>query len=115
MVRIAIHGFGRIGRSLMKAALQRDLFVPVSISDIKDLSTLAALFEVDSNYGRWPEDLFLTGVIRKAYKVQTGVIMPSRRMKSKTARKIRKARKGKARKRREQNKGTTPKFSIHIE
>jgi glyceraldehyde 3-phosphate dehydrogenase len=57
MPRIAIHGFGRIGRSLLRVALKDDLFVPVSISDIKDVSTLAALFEVDSNYGRWPEDV----------------------------------------------------------
>ena len=57
MARVAIHGFGRIGRSLMKVALKNDLFVPVSISDIKDLPTLAALFEVDSNYGRWPEEV----------------------------------------------------------
>jgi len=55
MSRIAIHGFGRIGRSTLKAALKRNLFVPVSISDIKDLPTLAALFEADSNYGRWSE------------------------------------------------------------
>jgi len=61
MSRIAIHGFGRIGRSLMKAALKDDLFVPVSISDIKDIGTLAALFEVDSNYGRWPEPVSVTG------------------------------------------------------
>jgi glyceraldehyde 3-phosphate dehydrogenase len=57
MGKIAIHGFGRIGRSLMKVALNRDLFTPVSISDIKDLPTLAALFEVDSNYGRWHESV----------------------------------------------------------
>ena len=57
MANIAIHGFGRIGRSLMKVALKRGLFVPVSISDIKDISTLAALFEVDSNYGRWTEEV----------------------------------------------------------
>lgn len=57
MARVAIHGFGRIGRSLMKVALKNNLFVPVSISDIKDLSTLAALFEVDSNYGRWSEEV----------------------------------------------------------
>jgi glyceraldehyde 3-phosphate dehydrogenase len=57
MARIAIHGFGRIGRSLMKVALKDNLFVPVSISDIKDLSTLAALFEADSNYGRWHEEV----------------------------------------------------------
>jgi glyceraldehyde 3-phosphate dehydrogenase len=41
----------------MKVALKNDLFVPVSISDIKDLPTLAALFEVDSNYGRWHEEV----------------------------------------------------------
>lgn len=57
MSKIAIHGFGRIGRSLLRMALQGKHFVPVSISDIKDLPTLAALFEVDTNYGRWPEDV----------------------------------------------------------
>jgi glyceraldehyde 3-phosphate dehydrogenase len=45
----------------MKVALKEDLFVPVSISDIKDLRTLAALFEVDSNYGRWPEEVAANG------------------------------------------------------
>ena len=60
MSNIAIHGFGRIGRSLMKVALKEDLFVPVSISDIKDVETLAALFEVDSNYGRWSERVVAT-------------------------------------------------------
>ena len=61
MARIAIHGFGRIGRSLMKVALKNDLFCPVSISDIKDVATLAALFEVDSNYGRWLEKVTSKG------------------------------------------------------
>jgi len=55
MRNIAIHGFGRIGRSALKVALKGDLFVPVSISDIKDAPTLAALFEADTNYGRWNE------------------------------------------------------------
>lgn len=55
MRNIAIHGFGRIGRSALKVALKGDLFVPVSISDIKDAATLAALFEADTNYGRWNE------------------------------------------------------------
>jgi len=35
MARIAIHGFGRIGRSLKKVALKHDFFVPVSIFDIR--------------------------------------------------------------------------------
>lgn len=57
MGKIAIHGFGRIGRSALKAGLNGKLFVPVSISDIKDIPTLAALFAVDSNYGRWHEEV----------------------------------------------------------
>ncbi len=57
MAKVAIHGFGRIGRSLLRVALTRGLFVPVCVSDIKDLEVLAALFEVDSNYGRWPEQV----------------------------------------------------------
>ena len=61
MGKIAIHGFGRIGRSTLRVALQNGLFVPVSISDIKDLPSLAALFEVDSNYGRWHESISAAG------------------------------------------------------
>ena len=57
MGKIAIHGFGRIGRSALKAALKADLFVPAVISDVKDPSNLAALFAVDSNYGLWPEEV----------------------------------------------------------
>jgi glyceraldehyde 3-phosphate dehydrogenase len=57
MSKIAVHGFGRIGRSAVKMALKNNLFSPFSISDIKDLSTLAALFEVDTNYSRWHEEV----------------------------------------------------------
>ncbi|HZR44186.1 MAG TPA: type I glyceraldehyde-3-phosphate dehydrogenase [Ktedonobacteraceae bacterium] len=57
MSNIAIYGFGRIGRSMLKSALKRDLFIPVAIADIRDLETTAAVFQVDSNYGRWHEDV----------------------------------------------------------
>ena len=60
MARIAIHGFGRIGRSAMRVALKDGLFTPISISDIRDIPTFAALFEVDTNYGRWPEEVKAT-------------------------------------------------------
>ncbi|HJZ48364.1 MAG TPA: glyceraldehyde 3-phosphate dehydrogenase NAD-binding domain-containing protein [Roseiflexaceae bacterium] len=60
MGKVAIHGFGRIGRSITKVALKNNLFTPVSISDIRDIPTFAALFEVDSNYGRWPEEVKAT-------------------------------------------------------
>jgi glyceraldehyde 3-phosphate dehydrogenase len=61
MNTIAIHGFGRIGRSILKAALRDNRFVPVSISDIRDLPTFAALFAVDTNYGVWPEPVRADG------------------------------------------------------
>lgn len=61
MGKIAIQGFGRIGRSALKAALKADLFSPVAISDVKDLDNLAALFKADSNYGLWPEDVTVQG------------------------------------------------------
>lgn len=57
MAGIAIHGFGRIGRSTLKAALRDERFVPVSISDIRDTETFAALFKADTNYGLWPEEV----------------------------------------------------------
>ncbi len=60
MANIAIHGFGRIGRSVLKAALDKNLWSAVSISDIRDAQTFAALFEVDSNYGRWNEPVSAT-------------------------------------------------------
>lgn len=60
MANIAIHGFGRIGRTTLRIALEKNLFVPVSISDIRDAQTFAALFEVDSNYGRWHEPVTAT-------------------------------------------------------
>jgi glyceraldehyde 3-phosphate dehydrogenase len=61
MGHIAIHGFGRIGRTLLRIALERKLFTPKAVSDIKDLSTLGALFAVDTNYGRWPEPVDAKG------------------------------------------------------
>lgn len=60
MANIAIHGFGRIGRSAVKVALKNNLFTPAAVTDIKDIPTLAALFEVDSNYGRWHEPVQAT-------------------------------------------------------
>ncbi|GHO79900.1 glyceraldehyde-3-phosphate dehydrogenase [Ktedonobacter sp. SOSP1-85] len=57
MSNIAIYGFGRIGRSMLKSALKRNLFTPVAIADIRNLEMTAAVFQVDSNYGRWHEDV----------------------------------------------------------
>ena len=61
MTNIAIHGFGRIGRTTLRATLGENRFVPLSVSDVKDLPTLAALFAVDTNYGLWHEPVSVEG------------------------------------------------------
>jgi glyceraldehyde 3-phosphate dehydrogenase len=53
MSRIAIVGFGRIGRSVVKAGLSTKLFTPSVIADIAAAEAMAPLFEFDTNYGRW--------------------------------------------------------------
>ncbi len=55
-IRVAINGFGRIGRQSLKAMLDRhpnDIEV-VGINDITDTETNAHLFRYDSTYGRFP-------------------------------------------------------------
>jgi glyceraldehyde 3-phosphate dehydrogenase len=54
--RIGINGFGRIGRQVLKAALEKhpaELEV-VAINDLFDAATNAHLFKYDSNYGTYP-------------------------------------------------------------
>jgi glyceraldehyde 3-phosphate dehydrogenase len=54
--RIAINGFGRIGRQTLRAALERhpdDLEV-VAVNDLAPTATNAHLFRYDSTYGRYP-------------------------------------------------------------
>ena len=50
-MKIAINGFGRIGRSVFKVAFERDDVEIVAINDITDPKTLAHLLKYDSNYG----------------------------------------------------------------
>ena len=54
MQSIAIYGLGRIGRQLLRSAVRNDLFFPTVVCDIAHAGQLAALLEVDTNYGRWP-------------------------------------------------------------
>ncbi len=53
MSKVAVVGFGRIGRSAVKAGLSSKLFTPSVIVDIVSADAMAPLFEFDSNYGRW--------------------------------------------------------------
>ncbi len=57
MANVAVVGFGRIGRSAVKAGLSRKLFTPSVITDIVGADAMAPLFEFDTNYGRWPDQV----------------------------------------------------------
>ncbi len=57
MVRIAINGFGRIGRNAFKIAFDRKDTEIVAINDLTDTKTLAHLLKYDSNYGTWDHDV----------------------------------------------------------
>ena len=52
MVRVAINGLGRIGRSVLKICLERGIDV-VAINDLTDCRNLAYLLAYDSVYGKW--------------------------------------------------------------
>ncbi|MBQ7502687.1 type I glyceraldehyde-3-phosphate dehydrogenase [bacterium] len=54
-VRVAINGFGRIGRQVAKAMIEKyaDVMEIVAVNDLTDTPTLAHLFKYDSNYGRF--------------------------------------------------------------
>ncbi len=51
MIRMAINGFGRIGRNSLKIALMRDDVEVVALNDLTDAKTLAHLLKYDSSYG----------------------------------------------------------------
>ncbi|NOY08176.1 MAG: type I glyceraldehyde-3-phosphate dehydrogenase [Spirochaetes bacterium] len=50
-MKVAINGFGRIGRNVFKIALERKDIDIVAINDITDPKTLAHLLKYDSTYG----------------------------------------------------------------
>lgn len=57
MVKIAINGFGRIGRAFFKLAITKPELEIVAINDLGDLENLAYLLKYDSVYGRFDKDV----------------------------------------------------------
>ena len=55
-IRVAINGFGRVGRALMRSAHESGAGIEiVAINDVTDAATLAALLRHDSVYRAFPE------------------------------------------------------------
>ena len=64
MLRVALNGYGRIGRALTRALVQRDLqqrIRLVAINDLGDYQTLTHLTRFDSTFGRFPGEVELHG------------------------------------------------------
>ncbi len=51
--RVAINGFGRIGRTLLRILLEKTDIQVVAINDLADVKTMAHLFKYDSVHGKW--------------------------------------------------------------
>ena len=56
-IRVAINGFGRIGRAFVRVAWERPEIEIVAINDLGDIKNLAYLLKYDTVYHTWPHDV----------------------------------------------------------
>lgn len=61
MKKIAINGFGRIGRLAFRQLIKDDRVEVVAINDLTDAKTLAHLFKYDSTQGKWDGSVAVEG------------------------------------------------------
>jgi glyceraldehyde 3-phosphate dehydrogenase len=73
-IRVAINGFGRIGRMVFKAGLSDPDIDFVAVNDLTDSKNLAYLFKYDSAQGRFPgtvdakgHDLLINGKLLRVF------------------------------------------------
>ena len=64
-MKVAINGFGRIGRSVFRILVARENVVVVAINDIFDKGALTYLLKYDTVMGRFPGEVTLDGDILK--------------------------------------------------
>jgi glyceraldehyde 3-phosphate dehydrogenase len=60
-IRVAINGFGRIGRLIMRVMATRKDFEVVAINDLTDAATLALLLKYDSVHRKFPGEVKADG------------------------------------------------------
>jgi len=61
VAKVAINGFGRIGRMFLRAALTKSDLEVVAVNDITDATTLAHLLKYDSIHGQLKHDVKVEG------------------------------------------------------
>lgn len=76
MQQVAINGFGRIGRNVLRAWFENPKqfgFKIVAINDVADVDTLIHLFKYDTTHGRFPGEVELSYENEQAYlTIQSG-------------------------------------------
>jgi len=83
-IKVGINGFGRIGRLLYRAALERNAKIDfVAINDLADAKTNAHLLKYDSVHGRFPgtveikgTDLVVNGKLLKVLSLKDPTMLP---------------------------------------
>ena len=60
-IKVAINGFGRIGRLMFRAACERDDMEVVAINDLQDADYLAYMLKYDSTHGRFKGEVAVEG------------------------------------------------------
>src|SRR3989344_5008509 len=82
-MKIAINGFGRIGRLFFRAAFGNKNFDIVAINDLGDVENLAYLLKYDTTYGRFGkkvevkgDNLVVDGQIVKVLQVKDPAMLP---------------------------------------
>jgi glyceraldehyde 3-phosphate dehydrogenase len=82
-LRVAINGFGRIGRMVLRAASKDKHIEFVAINDLTDAATLAHLFKYDSVHGIFPgkvehtaDSLIINGKSIKIYAIRNPAELP---------------------------------------
>lgn len=71
MKKVAINGFGRIGRTFLRMAIDHPDFSIVAINDLGDVHMLAYLLQYDTPYGRAP---FTVSVVEGGLRIGERVI-----------------------------------------
>jgi glyceraldehyde 3-phosphate dehydrogenase len=85
MARLGINGFGRIGRQVLKAVMERypGVLEVVAVNDLFDVETNAHLFKYDTNYGRYPgrvevqkDRIVIDGHVIKSFSLRDPAAIP---------------------------------------
>lgn len=61
MIRVAINGFGRIGRAFLKESWDREELEVVAVNDLGNVENMAYLLKYDTVYKTWKHDVKVEG------------------------------------------------------